>query len=173
MQEYRGILEKDKEKEMSKQEFLDTLGKALRRELPVQDVEQNLQYYEQYFSQKMQEGMTEAQIIAELGDPRLIAKTILSVEQQKAEQTSEAETVYTEESDGTFRKEQEKETERMHGNQMRIQSLTGVKGWIVLALIVLVVFVLLKTAFMIVWKLLPVILVVTGAVWLYQKFVRR
>ena len=69
---------------MSKQEFLETLGKALRRELPVQTVEQNLRYYEQYFVQRMQDGMTEVQILEELGDPRLIAKTILNVEQQKS-----------------------------------------------------------------------------------------
>lgn len=154
---------------MSKQEFLETLGKALRRELPVQTVEQNLQYYEQYFVQRMQDGMTEVQILEELGDPRLIAKTILNVEQQKSEQGNTADTVYTEESDGTFKEEQTKE----NNSQIKLHSFGGVKAWIVLALVLIVLFVLLKTAFVIVWKLLPVILVVTGAVWLYQKFADR
>ncbi len=154
---------------MSKQEFLETLGKALRRELPVQAVEQNLQYYEQYFVQRMQDGMTEAEILKELGDPRLIAKTILNVEQQKSEQGNASDTVYTEDSDGTFKKDQTKE----NGSQIKLHSLGGVKAWIVLALVLIVLFVLLRTAFVIVWKLLPVILVVTGAVWLYQKFARR
>ena len=154
---------------MSKQEFLETLGKALRRELPVQTVEQNLQYYEQYFVQRMQDGMTELEILKELGDPRLIAKTILNVEQQKSEQGNTADTVYTEESDGTFKEEQTKENNR----QIKLHSFGGVKAWIVLALVLIVLFVLLKTAFVIVWKLLPVILVVTGAVWLYQKFADR
>ena len=156
---------------MSKQEFLDTLGKILRRELPVQEVEQNLQYYEQYFAQKMRDGMTEAQVLAELGDPRLIAKTILDVEQQKNDQETSSETVYTEESDGTFREEQE--DGRTQDSQIRLSSVSGVKAWIILGLVLILVFVLLRTAFVIVWKLLPVILAVTGAVWLYQKFVRR
>ena len=154
---------------MSKQEFLETLGRALRRELPVQNVEQNLQYYEQYFVQRMQEGMSEVQVLEELGDPRLIAKTILNVEQQKAEQGEASDAVYTEESDGTFREEQMKEND----SQIRLHSLSGVKAWIVLALVLIVLCVLLRTAFVIVWKLLPVILIVAGAVWLYRKFEHR
>ena len=153
---------------MTKQEFLDILGKALRRELSVQEAEKNLEYYEQYISQRVRDGMTEAQVLAELGNPRLIAKTILQVEQQKEDAEDGAESVYTEDSDGNFREEKAEEE-----SGIKIRSLSGIKAWLILALILVIVFVLLKTAFVIAWKLLPLLLLGGGIWWLYQKFVQR
>ena len=85
---------------MTRQEFMDTLGRALRRELSEQEVLDNLHYYESYIDREVMSGKSEADVLAQLGDPRLIARTILQVDQQKEEAMEQGygsqETVYTE-----------------------------------------------------------------------------
>ena len=70
---------------MSKQEFLDTLRRALARELSESEVADNINYYWNYIEQQVASGKSEEQVLSELGDPRLIARTILQVDQQKEE----------------------------------------------------------------------------------------
>lgn len=62
---------------MSKREFLSLLRQALTGEVSPNVIEQNIKYYEQYISGSSFE---QEKIIEELGDPRLIAKTIIEVE---------------------------------------------------------------------------------------------
>ena len=68
---------------MSKQEFLDTLRRALARELSESEVADNINYYWNYIEQQVASGESEEQVLSELGDPRLIARTILQVDKQK------------------------------------------------------------------------------------------
>ena len=60
---------------MNKKEFLDVLRQTLAGEVSSSTIDQNLQYYNQYISSKGIEN--EEKVIEELGDPRLIAKTII------------------------------------------------------------------------------------------------
>lgn len=62
---------------MSKREFLEILKDTLSQELPENVVNGHLQYYDQYISGEMRKGMDEAEVTGRLGDPRLIAHTIL------------------------------------------------------------------------------------------------
>ncbi len=62
---------------MDKSEFLNILGQTLNGEISPADMEQNLSYYGGYISSQ---GRTEEDVIAELGDPRLIAKTIIETD---------------------------------------------------------------------------------------------
>ena len=69
---------------MSKQEFLDTLRRALARELSESEVADNINYYWNYIEQQVASGKSEEQVLSELGDPRLIARTILQVEDESS-----------------------------------------------------------------------------------------
>lgn len=62
---------------MEKQEFLERLEDALRTELPEQEIRGHIQYYDAYIREQLRKGRTEAEILSALGDPRLIARTIL------------------------------------------------------------------------------------------------
>ena len=63
---------------MNKEEFLNILRQSLSGEVANQIIDQNVRYYDSYISaQTLQE---EAEIIDRLGDPRLIAKTIIEAE---------------------------------------------------------------------------------------------
>lgn len=61
---------------MRKQEFLDTLRRALTGDVPPGVVEEHIRYYDRYITEEVGKGRTEEEVIGEIGDPRLIARTI-------------------------------------------------------------------------------------------------
>lgn len=63
---------------MTKQEFMDKLRLALTGKVPGNVVAENLQYYEDYINTEMRKGKSEEEVLAALGDPRLIARTIIT-----------------------------------------------------------------------------------------------
>ena len=65
---------------MSKTEFLDILYIQLSGQMPEGNVAAHVQYYRNYIEDKQQKGRTETDILKELGDPRLIARTLLDTE---------------------------------------------------------------------------------------------
>jgi len=62
---------------MSRQEFLQRLREALTGEVPGNVIEENIRYYDEYISTEVRNGGTEDGVISSIGDPRLIAKTIM------------------------------------------------------------------------------------------------
>lgn len=63
---------------MTKREFLEGLRGALMGEIPDAEVINNIRFYEEYINSK---ASNENDAIEELGDPRLIAKTIIETYQ--------------------------------------------------------------------------------------------
>ncbi len=62
---------------MNREEFLQGLQSALSGEVPQNVVQENLRYYDDYIRGERQKGRTEEDVMSELGDPRLIARTII------------------------------------------------------------------------------------------------
>lgn len=65
---------------MNREEFLEILNTQLQGEIPSTEVSQHLAYYDRFIQQKISQGQTEDQVLEELGDPRLIAKTLIDTE---------------------------------------------------------------------------------------------
>lgn len=61
---------------MRKEEFLQTLRRALTGDVPPRVVEEHIRYYDSYIGEEVRKGRTEEEVIREIGDPRLIARTI-------------------------------------------------------------------------------------------------
>ena len=166
---------------MTKQEFLDTLGRALNRELSEQEVLDNLRYYDTYIEQEKAKGKTEDQVLMGLGDPRLIARTILQVDEQREEETygTADRTVYSDGSDAGYADAGyeedvygEKDIYRSSpfGRNVRVHTVGGFKFWLILIAVLVVIFAVLGTAFAILWKLLPFLIVAGAVMWVYRKF---
>lgn len=86
---------------MSRQEFLQRLRQALTGQVPGNVMEENIKYYDEYISAEMGKGRTEEEVTASIGDPRLIARTIMDAS-ENAKDTSyseEGRTVYEENAD--------------------------------------------------------------------------
>lgn len=164
---------------MNKQEFLDTLAKALRRELSDREVMDNIQYYDNYIEQEKRNGKSESEVLAGLGDPRLIAKTILQVEEQREEQIyTGTEEGYAGDRSGGYSQqgygaEEDPYAKGMFDHYRKVHNISKTKFWIIVIAILIVLFAVLKTAFVIAWKLLPVIAVVGLVMWFYHKYIER
>jgi hypothetical protein len=59
---------------MTKHEFLTELRSALEGQMTAQDIEENIRYYDSYFRES---GKSEREVCEELGDPRLIARSLI------------------------------------------------------------------------------------------------
>lgn len=62
---------------MTKYEFIEKLRAALSVSLNYNAVNDNVRYYEDYIDTQLRQGKSEQEVLGGLGDPRLIAKTII------------------------------------------------------------------------------------------------
>lgn len=62
---------------MTKQEFLEKLRVSLNGKVAANQVEEHVRYYEDYINVEIRKGRDEEEVMAALGEPRLIAKTIV------------------------------------------------------------------------------------------------
>lgn len=67
--------------------FLSSLREALEGNMSEQAVKENVQYYKTYIEEEVKKGRTEKEVVEELGDPWIIAKTL--IESPGGEQTYE------------------------------------------------------------------------------------
>ncbi|MGI6068961.1 MAG: HAAS signaling domain-containing protein [Blautia sp.] len=70
---------------MSREEFLQILREQLLGELEEAQVSSHVQYYDQYIKSQTSMGYTEEEVTGKLGDPRLIAKTLIDTRQSASE----------------------------------------------------------------------------------------
>jgi len=72
---------------MTQQAFIDALSAALAS-LPPADRNRSLDYYREIIGDRMEEGCSEEEAVAALGDPETIAKQILDEPQSSAKETA-------------------------------------------------------------------------------------
>lgn len=62
---------------MDRTEFISILRTALTGKVPATTVEDNVQYYEEYIEIQLRQGKSEEEILTDLGNPRLLARTVI------------------------------------------------------------------------------------------------
>jgi uncharacterized membrane protein len=137
---------------MNKREFLEALRNRLTGEVDASVVEDNIRYYRQYIDQEVAAGKTEEEVLGMLGDPNMLAKTIIDTNDGK-----ESGGTYAESSSAYEYSKRETSTHTTHS--------MNIPGWVFAIFIALVIFVL-GALFL---RLLPFIIV--GAAVLY--FIRK
>lgn len=162
---------------MKREEFLDILRKTLHGEVDPDTIEQNIRYYDEYINTHL-EG-DEDGILEGLGDPRLIAKTIIDTERisrQKNKYTNSQ--GYSYGNERVHAEENSEEHSRYQGNSSRKNPVffTNLKWYhkvlivailaIILILLLLVGRVLLRIVYVFA---IPIILMAL----LYSLFRRR
>jgi len=115
---------------MKKSEFLAQLRSALENNMDAQRVKENVDYYEDYIRSEVAKGESEENVLAHLGDPWAIAKTILMSEKMNGQEY-------------TYRTDVKKEEKRTTENKV-----TRVAQWKVWLIIAIVIIVLLSLASM-------------------------
>lgn len=62
---------------MDKREFIEKLQRTLAGGLSSSQVAENIRYYQEYIETELRRGKTEEEVLSQLGDPRLLAKSII------------------------------------------------------------------------------------------------
>ena len=93
---------------MNRTEFLDTLRSQLSGQMHEGKVAAHVRYYEDYIQSQVRGGRSEEEVLAELGDPRLIAKTLLDTDTDDGKSSYEEYSTYSEEGSGAGSGQQEK-----------------------------------------------------------------
>lgn len=65
---------------MSRREFLEVLRGQLSGQMTQGRAAAHVRYYEDYIQSQVRNGRSESDVLAELGDPRLIAKTLIDTD---------------------------------------------------------------------------------------------
>ena len=68
---------------MTKQDFLDGLRRSLSAGLEPEQIKEHIRYYSDYIDSQIRKGIAEEEVMASLGEPRWIAKTILGMEESE------------------------------------------------------------------------------------------
>lgn len=136
---------------MNKNEFLHTLGEKLKEELTTSQIEEHLHYYNDYIKQEESTGKSEQDVIASLGDPTLLARTILETPSTSAQtgvyQDASEEDIY-----------QEDNADQQTATRFSINT-TSRWGCLAVAIVAIMVIGLILWIFGIVFKALTPILV--------------
>lgn len=134
---------------MTKQDFLTELQRALSGKISSAEIQSHVRYYDDYISMEMRKGREEEAVLEELGDARLLAKTIAATSAGTKESS-----------------ETEQETERSRG------SVVQIPGWVAILIVLLLLGVFLYAAGVLVAWLLP-IAVPIAVVYLVIRYLRR
>ena len=158
----------EKRNTMDRNEFMDKLQHTLAGGLNSYQVADNVRYYQEYIDGEIRKGKSEEEVLAPLGDPRLLAKSI--IEANKRAGASEGvngiydEEVVSEEGDGTH---SDAEGERR-------TKMTRIPGWVIVLLgivVVVLVFVIGISLFSVFWPFILALMAVAmiGKFWRQRK----
>ncbi len=133
---------------MSKQEFLDKLRLALSGRVSAGLVEENVAYYEEYINTQIRLGYNETTVMSGLGDPRLIAKSIITA--NNGEESMDG-------ADERTNQQSRNNNDAYYAvkSQMNYPKIIKVPGWVWLLVVILILVLVISLVFSLVSALLP------------------
>lgn len=132
---------------MDRTEFLDKLQRALAGGVNSSRVAENIQYYREYIDVEIRKGRSEEEVLESLGDPRLLAKSIIEANKRAGV------------SEGTNRTyDEETETERYGTDRMNKINVMRVPGWLIALTAVVIFLLIIGLAFSMISFLAPIII---------------
>lgn len=133
---------------MDRTEFIERLQRALAGGVNSSRVAENVQYYREYIDIEIRKGRSEEEVLGSLGDPRLLAKSI--IEANKRAGVSEG-------TNRTYDEEREESYAEKWRNAMK-QNAMRVPGWLILLIAVVIFLLIIGLAFSVISILAPIII---------------
>ena len=184
---------------MTKFEFLDKLKIALTGKVSATLVEENMTYYNEYIDSQIRMGKSEEEVMNMLGDPRLIARTIVQTNGTAGDSVEDAsyresasysdsasydggnysngnysnsnysDNAYGNYSNGTYRSSYGNGSSNYSGKNNEVK-VRSVPGWLVAVIAIIIVVCLLSFVFSIISALLPFVLPILIVLFLVKLF---
>ena len=155
---------------MGKQEFIDRLRMALNGNVPQALVAENVNYYSEYIDSQIRSGRQELEVMASLGDPRLIAKTIIET---NAPEDGAEEASYREAGAGSYGQGASQGRDWQgygQGYDGNRKKAVHVPGWVWLVAVILIVVLIFSAVFSVLSFLAPILLPIIVVVFLVKLF---
>ncbi len=148
---------------MDRTEFIDRLQRALAGGVNSARVAENVQYYRDYIDVEIRKGRSEKEVLDSLGDPRLLAKSIIEANKRAGV------------SEGTNRLYDEETGEESGGEWKKTvkQNVMRMPGWLILLIAVVIFLLIIGLAFSVISVLAPIIIPVLLVILLVNYFKRR
>lgn len=143
---------------MDRVEFTDKLQHALAGGLNSAGVAENVRYYREYIDVEIRKGRSEEEVLESLGDPRLLAKSIIEANKRAGL------------NEGTNRNYDEETQDNAYGEQERKGQAVRVPGWLIVLIVVVVLLLIIGVVFSIISVLAPIIIPVLIVVLLVNFF---
>lgn len=157
---------------MNKEEFLQGLQSTLSGEVSPAVARENLNYYNDYIQTEINKGRSEAEVMEELGNPRLIARTIIDTTPGAGTSSYESYNNGSTDSTGQYQEEHRRQSSRQNTGNPHYYNLSKwywkILGIVLVIVVFTVIIAVVSGLISLVMPMLPVI----GMVILIMWFVR-
>ena len=150
---------------MEKAEFIERLQRALAAGISSSLVAENVRYYQDYIDSEIRKGRSEKEVMDSLGDPRLLAKSIIEANKHAGVSYGSNQEYDEEVADDT----QEWETDR---GTPKSRSIVF-PGWLVMLVVTVIVLLIIGVATYTLISFAPLIIGVLVAVLIVKAFQGR
>ncbi len=150
---------------MLEKEFLEELENALSGSLSPALVNENIRFYEEYIETEKRKGRNEWEIMDELGDPRLIARTIIDTADESEKRGAPS-------LSGRQEERRTQEEEGMNEPVFKITRVSGLKVIAALAAILIVFFLVFTLALFLVGSIISAFfpaIIVAVIIWAFIR----
>ncbi|MBO6133249.1 MAG: DUF1700 domain-containing protein [Lachnospiraceae bacterium] len=148
---------------MNKTDFLNELKDALIGVAPPQVVNDNLMYYEEYIASELQKGRDEEEVLQGLGDPRLLARTIIDA--LSRDKSGSAQPYYGS-GDSNQSATEESSSQKAYSKVYNGNSLSCLITFVIFLIVFFIISALLLK---VIWFLAPVILALVVLRFLFKR----
>lgn len=153
---------------MNRQEFLNVLQTSLTGRVNTSQISENISYYEDYIKMQMRMGQSEEKVIADLGNPRLIAKSIIEASRHANAGTGSRES-YGKDEESAYNDGYSEYNGSAYGRTQR----RTVPVWLMVFLVILAVFLVISTIFSVFIFWAPVLIPIAFVCLILRLFGRR
>lgn len=156
---------------MNRQEFIDRLRAALNGRISPALVAENINFYEDYINVEIRKGKTEKEVLQSLGDPRLIARTIVETnggDGSNAYQSADyQETGYQE---SGYQESGYQKSGYRENNYQDTAKKIHIPGWLWAVIAIVIVVLVVSAVFSILSFLLPILIPILFVLFFVKLF---
>ena len=153
---------------MNKTEFLSKLERSLSGALTSGDVQRHIRYYDDYISSQVRNGKFEWEVIEELGEPRLLAKSIIDSANRTGGATYSD--IYEAEGSGSHYQSDKCKVYWNRFKEKALQVIVKMPGWVWWIIFGTIFVLILGVAASILSLILPILLPVLCIILVIQVF---
>ena len=141
---------------MDRTEFIERLQRSLSGGVNSSQVTENVRYYQEYIDTEIRKGRNEEEVLGSLGDPRLLAKSIIEANKRAGV------------IEGTNRNYDEETSDDVYEKLSWINRIVRMPGWLIGLIVVVILLLIIGVVFSLISVFAPIMIPVLIVVLIYN-----